>query len=284
MKPKRSSLTLINLPMECMCSFSIQCLRWKSIKNMLPGSELDQIKEINEKLLKTSTLLTLCIGAHQAAKKRPRETPAKPIQEVAKRKKSEKKNLLTDTLVTISSSILEMPTLPEPVAELLVRSEQKKRKFVLRFVGEPEFVLLAKKSGIDVFEINKENLEHKIERAQFMLFPKYVIARISIINSVKYIGKLHAVITMKEEEGRADNSPYKVKEGEYEIYETAPDGVELLNKTVAKILDKSTNGTFVNGKKLEKGKEERLMNGDVIGLVMKANKEVSVGFQLEYNQ
>ena len=69
-----------------------------------------------------------------------------------------------------------------------------------------------------------------------------------------------------------------------EIYETATDKIELLKeKTKVRIEDKSMNGTFVNGTRVGKGNGMEIKSGDIIGLIVKTNKEVSVGFRIEFD-
>lgn len=48
-------------------------------------------------------------------------------------------------------------------------------------------------------------------------------------------------------------------------------------------MDKSTNGTWVNNKKIENSKEIEIVNNDEIGIVMKnSGKEIIIGFKIMF--
>ena len=154
-------------------------IRWKTLKNMLPGSELNKIKEINEKLVKTSTLLTLCIGASRFEKRCREKMPKeKASAQNGKRKKKEEK-MMIDTLLTIPIGTLEMSTLPDPGSEM-VPIPAGKPVFMLKFMGDPNLLEIARKNELDEIRVSVESPEFVIERAKFMEFPKEIISRISM--------------------------------------------------------------------------------------------------------
>jgi hypothetical protein len=49
---------------------NLTTIRWRNIINMFPGSELDQIKGVNEKIRNTTTILNLNISAQNTFRKR----------------------------------------------------------------------------------------------------------------------------------------------------------------------------------------------------------------------
>ena len=159
---------------------------WNMLKNMLPGSELEQIKEINDKLVKTSTVLSLSVTscAAQNFTKRSREASGLSYTATSSKKKKEQKYLaVTDTLIIPDNEILAMTTLPESELKIEIPEIKAKLAFSLNFVGEEKFLELAKKCDldkIDIFWKPQSSCQHVLERNNFMSFPKDILTRISI--------------------------------------------------------------------------------------------------------
>jgi predicted nucleic acid-binding Zn-ribbon protein len=61
---------LLSEAVTLMQNVSKQTNLWRNIRNMFPGSELSQIKEINTKIEKAIQLVNLSINTHAAYKKR----------------------------------------------------------------------------------------------------------------------------------------------------------------------------------------------------------------------
>ncbi len=98
---------------------------------MFPGSILSQIKDLNEKLIKTSSLINLSINTANA--KRLKRTRGKYEEfsekynldeQIIKRKNNKEVDLFTDTLVIPND--LEMATLNVAADSLQIKEEQGK--------------------------------------------------------------------------------------------------------------------------------------------------------------
>lgn len=151
---------------------------WKSIKSMLPGSDLENIKEITEKLIKTSSLLTLSINVNQIALNSTKR--AKTMDPIKSK----------DSIIKIHNSTLESATLPDIQMsdKNLFNESKKKQKIILslNFIGEPEMLKIAEKSGINKIEVFNNKPEILIGRELFLQFPKNIITRISIFIRTLY--------------------------------------------------------------------------------------------------
>ncbi len=274
-----------------------------SLKNMLPGSVLSQIKEINEKLVKTSTVLSLCVGVQRARRPRASMLPEDGRSQAAPGKKPKLDSRETHVA---SSRLVVIPPPPVGTLEMSTLSVDgfvlagPVSMFVLSFVGEEKLEETARKAGLGRVEVDGENPEYVLGRARFMDFPKDIITRISNWIIDRTVGKTHAILRGQRKAGEGfelgrspskasskSNSrvPSRRKPGE-EIYETAADCFELLEekqhhpKVEVTVEDRSTNGTFVNGKRMGKGGKQRLRSGDVIALIF--GKEVRLGFRIDF--
>jgi len=154
---------------------------WTNIRSMFPGSELSQIKELNEKLRNTASLMNFSINTATTVADSCSGRGSSEKKPIKKKKTGADDVMISETLAMPDPEDFTKETQPFP--GILTGTA-----FSIEFFGTKEYEGVAKKCDIHHIFTNWAEPEIKISRTMFSEFPKSVIT---------FISKEHAVILGK---------------------------------------------------------------------------------------
>jgi len=164
---------------------------WTNIRSLFPGSELSQIKELNEKLRNTASLMNFSINTattlgNSQYQDSQNSSGKKPLK---KKKAGHDDVMFSETLAMPEPDDFTKET--QPFTGFLTETA-----FSLEFFGTKEYEGIAKKCDINHMFATWSEPELKISRTMFSEFPKSVIT---------FISKDHTVIRGKYTETNTDS-------------------------------------------------------------------------------
>lgn len=189
--------------------FELWIYRWRNLKNMFPGSELSQIKDINEKIRNTTQLINFSINAQNSFKRKRKlkeafESSKEEVEKEEKKKSiinqrrpklAEKDEPAQGTLVmnTFALNMIK-DTIQMPVQQ--DHSDEDSTAFSLTFIGLKDLKKWAKhpEKRVDKIYVTWKQKKFEMGRAYFERFPSDIQNFISKYHFVIYSSREKKVI------------------------------------------------------------------------------------------